>query len=98
MITDAYSKKIMGWALRKDLAAQGCVDALEMALTERKYPQNSLIHHSDRGSQYCSKGYVEILNNACIAVSMTENGDRYENAVAERVNGILKAEFDLYGA
>ena len=98
LITDAYSKKIMGWALRKDLAAQGCVDALEMALTERKYPQNSLIHHSDRGSQYCSKGYVEILNNACIAVSMTENGDPYENAIAERVNGILKAEFDLYGA
>jgi transposase InsO family protein len=98
LITDAYSRKIMGWAFRKDLSAQGCIDALEMAISDRKYPQNKLIHHSDRGSQYCSKGYVEILTGRNIAVSMTENGDPYENAIAERVNGILKAEFDLYGA
>ncbi len=50
LVTDAYSKKIMGWAFRKDLSAQGCIDALEMAITERKYPQHNLIHHSDRGS------------------------------------------------
>ena len=97
LVTDAYSKKIMGWALRTDLSAQGCIDALQMAMAERDYPQDKLIHHSDRGSQYCSKGYVEMLTHGNIAVSMTENGDPYENAIAERVNGILKAEFDLYG-
>ena len=97
LVTDAYSKKIMGWALRTDLSAQGCLDALEMAMADRKYPQEKLIHHSDRGSQYCSKSYVELLTSGNIAVSMTENGDPYENAIAERVNGILKAEFDLYG-
>jgi len=97
LITDAYSKKIMGWAFRKDLSARGCIDALEMAIADRKYPQNRLIHHSDRGTQYCSKGYVDLLTDSNIAVSMTENGDPYENAIAERVNGILKAEFDLYG-
>ena len=96
LVTDAYSKKIMGWALRTDLSAQGCLDALEMAMADRKYPQQKLIHHSDRGSQYCSKSYVELLTSGNIAVSMTENGDPYENAIAERVNGILKGEFDLY--
>ena len=97
LVTDAYSKKIMGWTLRTDLSAQGCLDALEMAMADRKYPQEKLIHHSDRGSQYCSKGYVDLLTSGNIAVSMTENGDPYENAIAERVNGILKGEFDLYG-
>jgi len=97
LVTDAYSKKIMGWALRKDLSAQGCIDALEMALDNRKYPQDELIHHSDRGSQYCSQGYTGLLLDNRIAISMTENGDPYENAIAERVNGILKGEFDLYG-
>src|SRR5690606_4509124 len=57
LITDAYSRKIMGWAFRKDLSAQGCMDALQMAIDDRKYPESKLIHHSDRGSQYCSKGY-----------------------------------------
>jgi putative transposase len=95
LVTDAYSKKIMGWAFRKDLSAQGCIDAMEMAITERKYPQHKLIHHSDRGSQYCSKKYVDLLSDGNIAISMTENGDPYENAIAERVNGILKTEFDL---
>lgn len=97
LVTDAYSKKIMGWSLRTDLSAQGCLDALEMAMADRKYPQEKLIHHSDRGSQYCSKAYVDLLTSGNIAVSMTENGDPYENAIAERVNGILKGEFDLYG-
>lgn len=98
LITDAYSRKIMGWAFRKDLSSQGCIDALRMAINEREYPGRKLIHHSDRGSQYCSKAYVDILVGENIAVSMTENGDPYENAIAERVNGILKEEFDLYGA
>jgi putative transposase len=96
LITDAYSKKIMGWAFRTDLSAQGCIQALEMAAKAREYPDMQLIHHSDRGSQYCSSGYVELLMANQVAISMTENGDPYENAIAERVNGILKGEFDLY--
>jgi len=98
LITDAYSKKIMGWAFRTDLSAQGCIDALEMAILNRIYPQNKLIHHSDRGSQYCSKNYVDLLLRHQIAISMTENGNPYENAIAERLNGILKGEFDLHSS
>lgn len=95
LVTDAYSRKIMGYCFHKDLAAQGCAQALRMALDQRIY-QDELIHHSDRGSQYCSKEYVEILLGSRIAISMTENGDPYENALAERVNGILKEEFNLH--
>ncbi|WP_342328044.1 IS3 family transposase [Pedobacter sp. FW305-3-2-15-E-R2A2] len=98
LITDAYSKKIMGWAFRTDLSAQGCIDALDMAVKTRKHPQDQLIHHSDRGSQYCSKNYVDLLTENQVAISMTENGDPYENAIAERVNGILKAEFDMHSS
>jgi transposase InsO family protein len=96
MITDAYSRKIMGFALRTDMTTQGCIDALQMALYNREYPLHDLIHHSDRGSQYCSAGYVELLNNHRIAISMTQQGDPYENALAERMNGIIKSEFNLY--
>lgn len=98
LITDAYSRKIMGYCLRMDLSAQGCIDALQMALASRLYPKGALIHHSDRGSQYCSADYVRILKEHDIAISMTENGDPYENALAERVNGILKTEFNLYSS
>jgi putative transposase len=97
LITDAYSRKIMGFAFRNDLSAKGCIDALNMAYGQRQY-DNKLIHHSDRGSQYCCKSYVELLLDHGVAISMTENGDPYENALAERVNGILKAEFDLYSS
>lgn len=96
LITDAYSRKIMGFCFRKDLSAQGCINALQMALDARQYPGEKIIHHSDRGSQYCSKGYVDLLVSNNIAISMTENGDPYENALAERVNGIIKSEFNLY--
>lgn len=96
LVTDAYSRKIMGFCFRTDLSAKGCIDALQMALGRRQYPQEKLIHHSDRGSQYCSKGYVDLLVTHNVAISMTENGDPYENALAERVNGILKSEFNLY--
>lgn len=96
LVTDAYSRKIMGFCFRKDLSAKGCIDALQMALSRRQYPKEKLIHHSDRGSQYCSKGYVDLLVAYNVAISMTENGDPYENALAERVNGILKSEFNLY--
>jgi putative transposase len=98
LITDAYSRKIMGYCLRMDLSAQGCIDALKMALANRLYPRRALIHHSDRGSQYCSADYVRILKSHDIAISMTENGDPYENALAERVNGIIKTEFNLYSS
>lgn len=96
LITDAYSRRIMGFCFRTDMSAQGCVDALQMALNNRQYPQKQLIHHSDRGSQYCSGSYVELLVKNNIAISMTENGDPYENALAERMNGIIKNEFNLY--
>lgn len=95
LITDAYSRKIMGYSFRSDLAAEGCVAALQMALNNKVYNEQ-LIHHSDRGSQYCSQQYVNLLLENNIAISMTENGDPYENALAERMNGIIKTEFNLY--
>ncbi|MES1222930.1 MAG: IS3 family transposase [Bacteroidota bacterium] len=97
LITDAYSRKIMGYCFRNDLAAEGCIEALKMALGNRSCNE-PLIHHSDRGSQYCSHQYVNLLVENKIAISMTENGDPYENALAERVNGILKTEFNLYNS
>ena len=97
LITDAYSRKIMGYSFRQDLAAEGCIKALKMALNNRMYNQ-PIIHHSDRGSQYCSHNYVDLLLKNNIAISMTENGDPYENALAERINGIIKTEFNLYAS
>lgn len=97
LITDACSRKIMGWSFRQDMEAQGCIDALQMAFKNRIYNE-PLIHHSDRGSQYCSKNYVGILIKNNVAISMTESGDPYENALAERMNGIIKAEFNLYNS
>jgi putative transposase len=96
LITDAYSRKIMGYSFRTDLTAQGCLDALEMALNARQHRESSVIHHSDRGCQYCSKAYVDMLVANKISISMTENGDPYENAIAERINGIIKTEFTLH--
>lgn len=95
LVTDAYSKQIMGYELCRDLEAASTLKALQMALGKRKYPEHPLIHHSDRGLQYCSKRYVNCLLANNIQISMTENGDPYENAIAERVNGILKDEFGL---
>ena len=91
LITDAYSRKIVGFYLSKDLSANGPLQALRMAL---KGNQNisDLIHHSDRGVQYCCDAYVKLLNDKEIKISMTEKGDPLENAIAERVNGILKQE------
>lgn len=97
LITDAYSRKIMGYSFRNDLAAEGCIEALEMALSQRIY-NDHLIHHSDRGSQYCSHNYVTLLLDNNMGISMTENGDPYENALAERMNGILKTEFNLFNS
>jgi putative transposase len=98
LITDAYSRKIMGFGFRSDLLALGCLEALQMAYDTRSYGQQPLIHHSDRGCQYCCKEYVDLLGSQNIAISMTERGDPYENALAERMNGIIKGEFNLYSS
>lgn len=95
LITDAYSKQIVGYELCDNMKAESTHKALKMALNKRQYKDQALIHHSDRGLQYCSGMYTESLMANNIAISMTENGDPYENAVAERVNGILKDEFGL---
>lgn len=94
IVTDAYSRKIVGYCLHPTLHSDGAIDALLMAIKQSKRGK-ALIHHSDRGSQYCCGDYVQLLKSYNIGISMTENGDPYENAIAERVNGILKGEFYL---
>lgn len=89
LITDAYSRKIVGYKLSRDLSTRGCLAALRMALGSGP-DRHALIHHSDRGTQYTSTAYIRLLGK--IRVSMTEKGDPLENAIAERVNGILKQE------
>ena len=95
LITDAYSRKIVGYHLADNLKAIGCIKALKSALKTRMYPERTLIHHSDRGTQYCCDDYVGVLKDSGIQISMTQSGSPYDNAIAERVNGILKMEFDL---
>jgi len=91
LITDAWSKKIVGYNLSSSYSTQGAIQALKMAFNENKISEG-LIHHSDRGIQYCSKEYTLLLKKKKAIISMTENSDPYENAIAERVNGILKTE------
>ena len=94
LITDAYSRKIMGYALYETLEAMGPTEALKMAIKElNEIAVFILIHHSDRGVQYCSTEYVDILIKANIAISMTQSSSPYENALAERVNGTIKNDF-----
>ena len=92
-ITDAYSRKIVGYQVAGTMEAIESVYALKMALKGLGKKVYILIHHSDRGSQYCSAGYVELLKKNNILISMTENGDPLENAIAERLNGIIKGEY-----
>jgi transposase InsO family protein len=94
LVTDVYSKMIVGYYLSQDLSAGSSLQALKMALGQRNSTKH-LIHHSDRGLQYCSSGYVTMLGKNGIDISMTEESSPYENAVAERVNGILKDEFGM---
>ena len=94
IITDAYSHKIVGYKLHPTLHSEGAIDALIMANKDVK-KTDKLIHHSDRGIQYCCNDYVKMIEHFNIRLSMTENGDPYENAIAERVNGILKYEHGL---
>ena len=93
LITDAYSRKIIGWQLSDNLRSDNAILALYMAISQLPANCGEIIHHSDRGIQYCSLKYVKILETHGIKISMTENGDPYENAIAERVNGILKTEW-----
>jgi len=95
LVTDAYSRKIVGYNLSGDLKADSCIKALQMALNGRIYPHRPLIHHSDRGIQYCCNAYVELLQQHRLHISMTQSGSPYDNAIAERINGILKTEFGL---
>lgn len=93
LITDAYSRKIIGWSVSETLEAKHAVKALHMALKQLPKGITGVFHHSDRGVQYCCDNYVKLLKKNGIKISMTENGDPLENAIAERVNGILKTEW-----
>jgi transposase InsO family protein len=95
LITDAYSRKIVGYALHPTLEAIGCLAALKMAERGRQYRDLNLplIHHSDRGIQYCSATYVTMLQIAGISISMTQTGSPYDNALAERVNETIKGDY-----
>lgn len=95
LVTDAYSRKIVGYQLSDDMSAENVVKALKMAIKNRKNGQ-PLIHHSDRGLQYCSQTYQRVLRENDISPSMTDGYDCYQNALAERINGILKHEFLIY--
>jgi transposase InsO family protein len=95
-ITDAYSHKIVGFHVAETLESIETIKALKMAVSDIKKnvrKQFALIHHSDRGVQYCHHGYVKFLQKNDIKISMTENGDPLENAIAERINGIIKEEY-----
>tara|TARA_B100000949_G_scaffold195183_1_gene180205 strand:+ start:459 stop:1199 length:741 start_codon:yes stop_codon:yes gene_type:complete len=94
LITDMHSRKIVGYDISNSLELKGCERALNKALYQAK-DTKGLIHHSDRGIQYCSNVYTQILKRNNIGISMTEENHCYENALAERVNGILKDEFYL---
>ena len=95
LVTDAWSRKIVGYHLSQQLKAAGCIAALNKAINGRQMVFEELIHHSDRGLQYCCDEYVHLLQSNHINISMTQTGSPYDNAIAERVNGILKQEFAL---
>ena len=94
LITDAYSRKIVGYDVSDSLELNGCMRALKSAL-QTASDLGQLIHHSDRGIQYCSNPYTNLLLDRGIRISMADKGNCYQNAMAERVNGILKNEFNL---
>jgi len=95
LVTDAYSKQIMGYHLSEGMPARDVLKALKMAVKNRKYPDMPLIHHSDRGVQYCCDLYTDYQKQHNIKISMTQSSSPYDNAVAERINGILKQEFGI---
>lgn len=93
IITDLYSRKIVGHCVHDSLSVKGCIEALQIAVKSRKNKKLPLIHHSDRGVQYCCHDYVRLLQKQQIQISMTETGDPLENAVAERIHRTIKEEF-----
>ena len=94
LITDAYSQKIVGWNLSQDLKAESALEALNLAFQfQKNIVDHSLVHHSDRGVQYCSYDYTDLLKKKNVWISMTKPASPHENAIAERVNGILKEEW-----
>lgn len=95
LVTDAYSKKIMGWSFDDNMKVSMVKQALKMAYKNCIHKQSSIIHHSDRGKQYCCPDYREYASKMGFVMSTTQSSDPYENAIAERVNGILKYEFGL---
>jgi transposase InsO family protein len=95
MITDAFSRKIVGYAVGDNMETDTMIRALKMAINQRKHSPHQTIHHSDRGMQYCSKEYELMTRENNIRLSMTENGDPYENALAERMNRTIKEEFGM---
>jgi putative transposase len=94
LITDAYSHQIVGWALNPTLQTRGPLSTLKMALKFKGKGKKTLIHHSDRGRQYCCQDYIKLLSAHDIRISMTNQGDPGENAVVERINRIIKEEFN----
>ena len=95
LTTDLYSKKIVGFKLADNIKADTTLTVIKKALKKRLYPNRKLIHHSDRGFNYTAASFTQFLNNNKIKISMTNKYDPYENAIAERVNGILKQEFSI---
>jgi putative transposase len=93
LVTDMYSRKIVGYQVHEDLSVNGCIEALKMALKQKENTNQKLTHHSDRGVQYCSHSYVNLLRKNNIAISMTQTGDPLENAIAERIHKTIKEEF-----
>lgn len=95
LVTDAYSKKVMGYKIDTNMKVQLVKEALQMAVDNRIYVNQNTIHHSDRGIQYCCPDFSEFAKSRQMILSTTQNSSPYENAVAERVNGILKQEFGI---
>lgn len=95
LITDSYSRKVVGYNFSKKMDVHFCTEALETAIAKRYYPNRPLIHHSDRGSQYCAFNYTKILQQNGIGISMTQSGDPLDNPLAERMNRIFKDTFGL---
>lgn len=95
LVTDAYSRMVVGWKVADNMRAGNAIDALKMALHNRnpRYRHLPIIHHSDRGSQYCSLEYVKLMEKNHMIISMTESGNPRDNSVAERVNGSVKNEY-----
>lgn len=95
LIMDLFSRRVVGYNVSHSLAIEGAFQALRMALKQRTGTQ-ALIHHSDRGLQYCCDDYIHLLKEHGVEISLTEEDHVYENAFAERLNGILKSEFLLH--